>query len=801
MTRFFFIYFLCLCFSKIYCQNNISGRIVNKNKEPLPYCTIEILLAKDSTQIKVLSSDTLGNFSGVISNNNNILARISFIGYNDLSVLIPFDSLSNSFVSGDIVLSTNEVIIKEVEISDRKNTIEKKIDRLVFNVENTISSSGSSAYEVLSKTPLVQISGNSISIIGKGSVGVLLNDRYFYLSGEDLINYLKSIPADDIKSIEVITTPPAKYDASGGALINIITKKHTLLGTNGTISSSYTQAFYPTGQVGLNLNHRTKKTNVFGSFSYNKGSIRPMEKTNMVYLDRIFNQTEYTKRDGNSLNTSLGFEYELNFKHSISGLYSNSTNRVISLNNSNADYLQQNYFIDSTMLTNTKYNKSSSINSINLNYTGLLDSVGKKINVNANYTRYYNNRERYFSAYTDNYIQINNVSNYNNSNQLINIGTLNIDMEHPNKFLKLDYGIKLNWINNHSDNSIFNNVNSLQILDTNQSNNFIYDEKTQAGYINAYKKINKFEIQAGLRLENTTLEGFTPSSKGKINTVNRIYFNLFPTAYFLYNINDNNILSFSYDRRIDRPAYNALNPFRFYSTPYIYSEGNPYLKPTYYNTIDLSYTLKQNYVLGVSYFSMINSYSDVPTQVNQNYLAYLQENIGNTYQYSAYCIIPVNIGKHIESTFSFNYTNSNYITSLSNFNGSTRGIFVTNINCQFFWGKENRFRGEISSNLRPFGSTYAITKMGHQNVVNVAIKMSVLKKRGSVSFGVNDIFFESTPTSQVNAQNIIIYINNRYDTRNFRVSFSYKFGYKGLKKAKVVDTGNTDETNRIKGFK
>jgi hypothetical protein len=794
------VFFFTLITNIALSQSIISGRVVDKSGSPLSYSTIEYLLASDSTLVGSTFSDSLGLFSKEVQLKNPIILRISLIGYKRGYFPVIADSTQKMIKVKDVTLELENNTLGQIVVSDRNKIIERKIDRIVFNTDNVISSSGGDVLELLAKTPMVQVMGNSISVIGKGSVRVLFNDRLFNLSEEDLTNFLKSIPADNILRIEVITTPPAKYDAAGGALINIVTKKNKLLGTNGSIMSSYTQSFYPSGQIGLNLNHRRNKLNIYGNAYYRQGSTRPVEKTNQFYLTRTFSQIESTKQSTNNLNATAGLDYYINKNNTFGILYSTTVSRLHSVSNNNANYMDLQESIDSVMFANNVYNRFANTQSINLNYAGILDSTGKKINIDADYVRYFNERDRDFNGatYTMPAYTLSSLNNkYNTSNQQINIGTLKTDIEWPNKLINLNYGFKLSWINNHSNNNIYNNKSN-GILDTTQSNNFVYDEKTEALYISGDKAFKKLEIQLGLRFENTTLNGYTPSESRKINDVNKLYRNIFPTLYFLYTFNEKHNLSLSIDRRIDRPEYNALNPFRYYQTPFIYSEGNPYLTPNYPQNADLSYTYKQKYVFGLLYTGLRNSYNQVPIQVDQQTLAYLQMNIGNTDQFGFYGVIPVNVREFMENTIQLTYITSKYTTTLPNFSGITRSVFVCNLNSQLHWGKNKRYTGEISANMFPFGSVYTITTMGHQYVVNAGLKISLFKNKAYLRFSINDIFRQTAPTGETISNDLRIKLMNQYDTRNFRISFTYKFGYSGIKSKRERHTGNEDENDRLR---
>jgi hypothetical protein len=628
MKNHYFLAFLLTLSFGIHAQRSIRGGIANSQGERLPYCTIEVRAAKDSSLITASASDSAGNFSATMNQLGPLVLRVSFLGYKKLILPVGADSSRKDIDLGLITLPSDGTSLHEVVISNAKNVIEKKIDRLVFNVENMISAQGSNAADLLARTPLVQVNGNSISIIGKGSVSILLNDKLFYLSGEELLSFLRSIPAENIVRIEVITSPPAKYDAAaGGALINIVTRKNRLPGTNGSLHAAFTQGYYPAGQAGFTINNRRKKANLYANLSLNKGSNYSNELTQMLYTARSFYQTENTRKNAQSMNAASGVDYELNNKNTISLLYAVSLSKSQSSGSSQADYRGASNALDSSMWTSTSYDRYSNNQSAGLNFTRTIDSSGKKLSIDADYFRYYNNRARSFSEYTLEALAGtpgSNVSLYNTSDQLISIGTLKADVEWPNKILRVDYGAKFNWIENQSNNLVYNNPSGSLQFDPAQSNSFRYTEHTEAAYINTRKKWNALETQAGLRLENTSLSGYTPAGGGQTNVVTRNYLNLFPTVYGLYTFNDNNSITFTYDYRIDRPVFSSLNPFRYYLTPYIYTAGNPYLKPSYYNTMELGYTLRHKYIFSLAYTGMIDSYSEVPVQISQQTLAYLQ---------------------------------------------------------------------------------------------------------------------------------------------------------------------------------
>jgi hypothetical protein len=775
-----------------YSQFAIKGKVTTADKQALEY--VQVALLKDSAIVKTTYTDSVGAYVFLDQEKAKYTLAYAYVGYEEKKITVCLNNDTALYTN----LNTAYRQLKEVVVTNKKPLVEKKIDRLVFNVENSIVASGSNTFDLLGKTPLVQTTESGISVIGKSNCGVLLNDKFFHLSGSDLVDFLRSIPSDDIERIEVITTPPAKYDANGSALINVVTKRKKIPGMNGSINASYTQAFYPTLQTGGVFNYRANKINVYGNLSGNKGATHPIEKTSIYYPNSNFNQLENTKRNNKAMNGSLGTDYEINKNNTIGLLYNYSISSLNAIGNTLGSYLAGKTSIDSTITTHTTYARSFDLHSGNINHVFKIDSSGKKITTDADYMYYSNNRARNFLANTIQYPPslIHLDSNNNHASQLINIATIKADVELPFEVAKLDAGFKLTRIHNASKNTIIKYESQTLQLGTMQKNDFEYEEQTQAAYINLSKSYKKIEAQIGCRLENTTMKGYSLSMNIKELKVDRKFLQLFPSFYFLYTISNNHSLSFSYGRSVERPGYNALNPFRFYQTSYIYMEGNPYLMPAYFTNIDLSYTLNGKYVMGVSYFNMYDSYAEVPMQINAKVLAYVQNNIGSTTQYGSYVVLPLVNKIFIESSLTMVYLNSHYATTLAAYENSVNPVFVCDVQNQVYFDRNRKIAADVFIHSFPFGSIYGINEMGRQYVVNAGIRITLLGGKSNLTIGVNDIFHQSAPTGLTTMGATIIKVQNTYDTRNARVSFSYKFGYKGLKGKRQREMGNQEEKNR-----
>ncbi|MFN8116784.1 MAG: TonB-dependent receptor [Bacteroidia bacterium] len=784
------------CFS----QKTISGKISNSNKEPLPFSTIEILSYKDSSLVNVISADSVGGFS-FKTNSSSFCLRISLIGYKQLFKTLEIDTMLKEVVINEFVMETDSNFLNEVVVSSEKKTIEKKIDRIVFNVDNSIASIAGNALELLARSPMIRFTNEQLTIIGKSGVRIMVNGHLSPLSGEDLTNFLRSIPANEVVKIEVITNPSSKYDASGNSgLINVVTRKIKLIGTNGIISTAYTQAFYPTGEIGGSINHRNSKINLFGNANYRNGSVRPIENMTINYPLSSLEQKDTRKKQSEFINASGGIDYSPNNKSTIGLLYSGVLADINIVDQVNSENRSQNSgAIDS--IINTNANTTSKLNShtINLNYIRQLDSLGKSINIDLDFLNYNNSRARDFNSLTYNALMAINSSDFrkeNSSKQLINVGTLKFDFDCPMKFFNLSTGFKLTAIKNSSDNLFYNVINSSKYLDSSQTNSFEYNENTSALYINANKAFSKLELQLGLRGEYTQTIGNSKT----LNASNKNeYLKLFPTCYFLYKINDNNSLSLSYGKRINRPNYNDLNPFKFYLTPNNYAEGNPFLKPSYSHNAEFGYTLKNEYVFTAFYQKEVNYFSQVPyINPSNDGVAYLNKNIGSLESYGVYTIIPYKLKNYWRGNVTLYYYNYQVKSELNFLTNSAQQVFTADFSNQFIFGKNGKFSIDASAYVMPPGMREGIYKLGQMYVVNIGFRMALMKKAAFLTISANDIFMLSSPTAETSSNNVRVLNKNTYDTRNVKISFMYKFGNKVLRGKRQRDNGNLDEKNRLK---
>ena len=585
--------------NQVFSQIKISGQIKDKKNNPVEFIEIQ-LQNKDSIIFKSELTNAEGKFILETEKGEySLIVRQLGVIYYKQNI-----NANQDTNVGIINITEKEQQLQEVVITSKKKLIERKVDRLIFNVENSISASGGDAIDALKITPRVKVKNDNISMIGKNNMSVMVDDKLILLSGDELINFLKSIPSDNIKNIEVISTPPAKYDAEGNSgLINIKLKKSKLNQWNASLRSSYIQSTYPKGSFGGNFDYQKNKLSLYSNLNYVNGSNAPIETNKIYYPLGLWSEKNKRRDFQNSVNGRIGADYKASEKWSVGLQYLGSFSKPkITENSLTSIYNQTNTQINSYINTLSENLVKNNNHSLNLNSTLAFDTIGKKMNINLDYFEFKNDNNRIFNTF--------NLLSANNTNlQDIENYSTKIDFEHPIKWINLSYGGKLSFIKTQNNVDYFDTTTGIPIFDPTQSNEFNYKENIQAIYLNGTKKLNeKWETQLGFRLENTQTEGVSKTLNQK-NT--NSYTKLFPTFYLTYTPNETNSFSINYNKRINRPSYSRLNPFRWYNNPFSYSEGNPFLQPSFSNNLELNYTFNDNWSNSIYYSHTDNGFEQI----------------------------------------------------------------------------------------------------------------------------------------------------------------------------------------------
>lgn len=378
----------------LFSQNKITGQILDSENIPVEFATIN-LHTKDTVLLKSTFSDENGKFE-IDEIQGNYLLDISFLG----NPLFNKEIKLNNNIDLGIIKVENSITLQEIIISKEKKLIEKKIDRLVFNVENSVAATGGNGLDALKLAPRIKVQNDEISMIGKGSVAVLINDRIVQMSGEDLSTYLKSLNAEDIKSIEVISNPPAKYSAEGNSgLVNIVLKKSKNDAWNASLRSIYQQATYAKGNVGGSFNMQKGKIQLNTAISYTNGSNAPQETNKIFYPNLTWDEVNNRRDFTDALSTRLGLEYKINDKLSTGFTYNYiNSNPLIKEIDKTTLTNPSNSVLDSLITTLGRNEYDKTLNSLNYHLIYDIDTIGRKLSLDFDYFNYKNETNRIFNT-------------------------------------------------------------------------------------------------------------------------------------------------------------------------------------------------------------------------------------------------------------------------------------------------------------------------------------------------------------------------------------------------------------------
>lgn len=777
-------------------QNEIifHGKVLDENKKPVILATIKLYV--NNKIVGTAISDSLGLFTISHLQQKSYLIEVTFIGYKTFKTEIIADN--HAPISIYLLPENNE--LKAVSVSTKKPLIERKLDRMIFNVENSISSIGGDGIEILSKSPGVIVINDNISIVGKSNVSVMINDKILHLAGEDLVNYIKTISAANISRIEVITNPPSQFDAQGNSgLINIVLKKNLIQGYNGSVRGTYLQSKYSILTSGFDFNYNTKKSILNTTFDLSNGSNSPLLNHTLNYTNSEWDVIRESQAYKNYSNNTLNWEYRFNDTTSLQLSY------IGNFNNPNANELTTTKIynavrtLDTILKTPGYTNRNLSNNNIGIQFNHQFGKSKNKLEISTDYFLNKDNRSKLYSNEVDdvvnNMIYKDGLQYQSGNLQNIKIWTFKAQVESPIKNGKIICGLKNTSVSNLNNITLFNIENNIYTPDLNQQNYFNYSEVTNAIFFSLTKSFTNFDYNIGLRAENTTNDG---SSENVVdNSLHKNYTKLFPTIFFTYKINDSNNLSFYFGRRIDRPQFFQLNPFKWISGQYSYSQGNPQLQPSYENNIELSYTYNNAITTALSFSKEENAsnqitFVDNATKIEKvtilNFLTNFYYQLATSYSYSK---IPW-LENSTQFVFYYNKSISYLEASNKNFSGFSGYVSTDN---QFIFNKSKTFFGSVNASYY-LPQVQGIYNNSEWYRLDIGLKYIALKSKLQTSLTLNDIFRSATPHWSAIINGVNQQFKNYYDYRSIRLSFKYKFG---SNKPKTIqhENSNTDEKVRV----
>ncbi|WP_438711361.1 outer membrane beta-barrel protein [Aquimarina muelleri] len=772
-------------------QIEISGLIKDTNG---PVSFASIVLKDSINTIKTYDiTDQIGSFI-LETDKGSYTLEINILGYKELKKQIVIE---NSQVLEDIFLEPSTEQLDEVVIKNRKRLIERKPDRLIFNVENSIAASGGNALDALRVAPGVTVENDAISMIGRGASRVMVDGRMLQLSGEELVTFLNSIVASEIKKIEVITNPPAKYEAAGsGGLINIIYKKGVRNSWKNSTTVAYNQNTYNFFNVANNFLYSKNKVKLGLSVNGNIGAIREIEDFITKYPNGPWDARIKAKQQKDNLSGRISLDYDVSKMISIGAQYLGNFNRPDRKDKTITNIFNSTNRLDSIFDSSGKNESEINSHLYNFHLISKIDTLGRRVSFDFDYFDYDNKLKRDYIVNTlspdDNFLNINQAA-INSSNQRIDNFSGKVDIEHPFESINLSYGAKLSFIKTVNDLVSLNTITGEPVFDPILSNEFEYKEDVQALYLNASKEIKKkWRMQVGLRVENTITEGF---SKTLDQTNKNDYLKLFPTFYIAYQKNENNDFSFNYGRRIKRPSFRILNPFRTFTNSSTYSEGNPFIQPSFTDSFEFNYTHKEVLTTNIFFSTTSNGFGTVFTAdkenniqavIRRNYYTGYKGGIGEIYTFNK-----ISWWESQNQVFLIGYK-SDFDIDLD---AEPKNGF------QLYLDTYNTFSLSQSTKLQVdlfYSSPYKdrLLDYGERYGLDIGIKQGFFKNNLRLSLYVKDIFDTGSMNNIVSeVDDVEVNYSSNYSRRFFRFSLSYNFGNR---KIRVRDRkfGNDEETKR-----
>ncbi len=803
----------------------ITGNISSTDNKPVASVTVELLSQANKKLVKAGLTDKSGVYSFENIAVGQYILSFTVTGYAK-KISAPFEITAEN-PTIEVPSTQLEVQTKSlgnVTVVGNRPFIEQKIDRTVVNVDASPSNAGATALEVLEKSPGVTVDNDgNISLKGKQGVIIMMDGKQTYLSGADLATVLRSMPASALDQIEIMTNPSSKYDAAGNSgIINIKTKKSKTKGSNGNISIGNTSSlfryngnekllFKPT--LSINYNYKKNKVNLFGNFVYNyregRGKLDIVSKyyRDGKQIDSINNVNTLFNFRNNNYTLKLGMDYTPNKKNNF-GIVLNGflfAGRPGPTTYTAFTDLQGNVF---SRLNSKTVNKNSFKNfTSNFNYKHTFDSTAD-ITLDLDYARYSNTSNQLLSTgfFDGDYVQTSDsMFLKGHLPSIIDIYSVKSDFtKQLKKGIKLEAGIKSSYV--RSDNLVdYQRKAGNGWVPDSRNNHFIYTENINAAYLNANKKFKKFDVQTGLRMENTNSKGTQVLDN---STVKRSYISLFPSVFVSYPINKKNSLTVSFSRRLQRPNYNDLNPFTFFLDSLSYRQGNPYLTPQFSYNYELTHNYNGKLNTTLNYTKTTDVISNIINRkrgANNEIIGFLTS--GNIAKYTNMGIAisaPVKFAKWWNSNLYANVYRNHYVgTYISNETGQPEVVdldlsftsFTFNINNNFTIGKG--WTAELSGWYR-YKTIEQLSMSYPMGQMNIGLaKNNLLKGKASIRLNARDPFNWQSYRGLTKYGTVDISIRNRWDNRQYGATFTYKFGKQFQVRRRT--TASEEEQSRVGG--
>ncbi len=790
---------------------SIRGQVQDAEGAPVAFANVALYTAADSTLTKVETTDDGGIFRILDVPGATYDLVVSYIGAPELR-------RSGLEVDGDLdlqilQLAPSGIELAEATVTARRALVEVKPDRTVFNVEGTINAVGNSGLDLLRKAPGVTVDNNdNINVLSRSGVLLYVDGRRMPLSGDDLASYLRNLNAEEIDRIDIITNPGARYEAEGNAgIIDIRLKKAEDEGANGSVSVNGSQGRYFQGSVNANGNYRNRWINVFGSAGYSNSESYNITALENFQNDLVLDQFVYSMSANSTPNFRIGADVSLGEKHTVGFLASGRYNDRENIIGDNVDIYSANRTtenFDSTLEAHTNNRTDRSQNAYNLNYR-FLPGEGQTLNVDLDFGRYRNdNLSDQVNEYTaPGGAPLSSIYYYFNTPTDIDIYTAKVDYEKTIGDNRLSFGGKFSRVLTENTFLFFDlpDATGPRNLNDTRSNRFNYTENVSAGYLSYQGKLSdKWQYTAGLRVEVTDADGDLKPFREELQEppVELNYVSFFPNAGVTYALNaeQGNTLNLAYGRRINRPDYNVLNPFREQISQLTSERGNPFLNPEIVDNVELGYTHAYRYNFKLAYSSTSNQIARLiaPDGVDPRALFITWANLASQRIVSFNASAPIQLQEkwnlYVNASASHVNNEADYGDgAVIDIKAYTYSFFVQNtINLPW------NLVAEVGGYFSGPGVWGGVLRHDEQGALNLGLQRKFLNDQLNVKVSANDILFTSGWTGRSNFNGLRTVGYGNWDSRRIALSLSYSFGNQKVK-SRSRKTGIEDAADRVGG--
>jgi outer membrane receptor protein involved in Fe transport len=788
----------------------IKGQVQDADGNAVAFANVALYTVPDAKLVKVETTDDAGIFKmdGIADGTYDLV--VTYLGAPDLRKE-GIKAVNGVLDLGVLNMAPAAIELAGATVTATRALVEIKPDRTVFNVQGTINAVGDNGLDLLRKAPGVTIDNNdNINVLGRAGVLVYVDGKRLPLSGDDLSNYLRSLTAEQIDRIDIITNPGAKYEAEGNAgILDIRLKKNENEGANGTVSTTVSQGKYAQYNANFTGNYRNRSLNAFGTLGYGAGqsynTVNFDSYQNGLYLDNEI----FFKNTNTNPNYRFGTDFFLGDKHTIGFLVSGRQNSSEDFSYNNIDlYTVANSLEtpDSLLRAETFGTGDRNQQTYNLNYR--FDAgEGKSLNIDLDYGSFRNENlrdqpNRYLSPDGAEVLSVFN--NYFDTPTNIDIATAKIDYEQPLAGGNFSTGLKFSNVGTENT-FLFYDVDDANIrnLNNGRSNQFDYDESVYAAYVNYAGKISdRLNFSAGLRAEVTDAMGVLTPFRADLAAppVELDYVSFFPSAGLTYALNQEkgNTVSLNYGRRINRPDYNVLNPFRNQISQLSYESGNPFLNPEIVDNVELGYTLAYRYNFKLGYSRTSNQITRLigPDEIFPAALSVSWDNLATQTNYSFSAALPFTVTPKWNAFFN---VSGGYIDNQADYEGGASidvQAFTYTIFSQQTFNLPKGFTAEVSGYFSGPGIWGGVFEYKTSGALNLGLQKKFLNNQLNVKISGNDLLYTSGWRGGSEFNGLVSQGRGNWDSRRATLSLSYNFGNQKVKSRKR-DTGLSEEAGRV----